>query len=286
MPLLAEARAPTDLTVQKLMKAALSKYVGREVNQTFVQGQAGLAAGPSGLQNLQMFEASGRMPDIWGQDDMLNLPDLWTYSTQKSLIKEITLNDFNTYMPGFVARFKYYGGDFNAMLTQNESPDGKHWFIPFAFPSAGFPKSDKVAEPFWGRYHGGYTGGNFRDDILTKIFPQARTEAQVRALLLQKKGNLDLADVADIPIKNWSDLYDYGMKVKALNLQANGKPVIPLAPNYSSEDPQSTYWSLVSATGTFWYLDWDPGTPLDDSHWALAGPVYKEQLRGFNKMYN
>ncbi len=276
------AWAPTDLTVQKLMKAALSKYVGREVNITWSSGQGQTDA----LQALQALEAAGKMPDIYAQDDVLNLPPVWEYATKKNLIKEITLEDFNTYLKGYVARVKYYGADLNQMLTQNTSPDGKHWFIPWGFLGGGFPKSDKVPEPFWGRYHGGYTGGNFRDDILTKIFPTAKTEAQVRALLLQKKGNLDLTDVADIPIKNWSDLYDYGMKVKALNLQANGKPVIPLAPNYSSESPQSMYWSLVSATGTFWHLDWDPGTPLDNSTWAILGPAFKEQLRWINKMYN
>jgi len=46
------------------------------------------------------------------------------------------------------------------------------------------------------------------------------------------------------------------------------------------------YWSLVSATGTFWHLDWDPGTPLEKSTWAMLGPAFKEQLRWLNKMYN
>jgi hypothetical protein len=276
------AYAPTDLTVQKLAQAALSKYVGRTVNFTWVSHPPNEDA----LVTLQKFEAAGNMPDIYGQDDLLNLPPLWEYAAKKNLIKEITVDDFNKYMTGFVARVKDYGVDFNTVLTQNLSPDGKHWFIPFAFQSAGFPKSTKVPEPFWARNAGGFTGGHFRDDILTKIYPTARTEAQVRDLLLKKKGNLDLTDLTDIPIKSWSDLYDYGTKVKALNLQANGKPVIPLAPNFSSEDPLSTYWSLVSATGTWWHLDWDPGTPLEKSVHAKVGPAYKEQLRWFNKMYN
>jgi ABC-type glycerol-3-phosphate transport system substrate-binding protein len=274
--------APTDLTVQKLVSAALAKYVGRPVNFTWISHPPN----EDGLVTLQKFEAAGTMPDIYGQDDLLNLPPLWDYATKKNLIKEITVDDFNKYLTGFVNRVKYYGGDINTVLTQNLSPDGKHWFIPFGFQSAGFPKSDKVPDPFWARNAGGFTGGHFRDDILTKIYPTAKTEAQVRDLLLKKKGQLDLTDLADIPIKNWSDLYDYGMKVKALNLQANGKPVIPLAPNFSSEDPMSVYWSLVSATGAWWHLDWDPGTPLDNSTLAPLGPSFKEQVRWFNKMYN
>ncbi len=279
--------APTDTTIKKLVAAAANKYVGRTV--TVDWGNYPPDATP--IQLLQMREAAGTLPDILLQDNLMQISDAYEYAIKKGLIKEVTRNDLTRYMPGYVGRFKQYGSDVQFAIDENtkrigDNGLGKLWYIPFQFQPTAFPAAripNGFAKPW---PNAGFTGGHFRDDILKMIFPAARTEAELRQLLLDKGGKLTVKDMTDIPITSWSDLYVYLKKVKALNLKVGEKPVIPGALVGSSENAASAYWSLTSAVGWLYKGNMVWRDPLENTTAVYFTPEFRDQMRWLNRIYD
>lgn len=280
--------APTDTSLQKAIAAAANAYVGRSVTLEW----GNFPPDTTYVQFLQMREAAGNLPEILLLDDLHNNAEAYEYAIKKGLIKSFTLADFQKYMPGYVARFKQYGVDINFALSENsktvgETGKGKNWYIPFQFGSASFPAA-KVPNNFSKPSpNAGPTGGMFRDDLLKKVYPTAKTEAEFRQFMLDKNGKLTLEDMLDVPMQGWADLYKYGKAVKALNAKVGEKPVIPLGGVFgSSESAASYFWSQTSATGymykgNFWWQD--PPIYLKS---VDKSPELREQARWFNRMYN
>jgi hypothetical protein len=277
--------APTDTSLQKAVAAAANAYVGRTVNVEW----GSFPVGTNYDQFLQMREAAGNMPDILLLDNLMYDAPGYEYAIKRGLIKEITLADLNKYMPGYVARFKQYGVDVSYAISDNlKSNDpgkGKMWFVPFQFGPYAFTNvPNNFSKPY---VNGMLLGGNFQDNIMKKIFPTARTEAEFRKMLVEKKGKATIEDMTDIPIKSWSDLYAYFKKVKAMNLKVGEKPVIPGALIGDMENADQLTGHLNSAAGGYLYRGafWWQDAPT----WAkavLLSPEIREMARWVNRMYN
>jgi ABC-type glycerol-3-phosphate transport system substrate-binding protein len=280
--------APADTAVQKAMAAAANAYAGRTVTVDW----GNYPPETTYIQFLQMREAAGNLPEILLLDDLHNNAEAYEYAIKKGLIKSFTLADFQKYMPGYVARFKQYGVDVSFAISENtknvgETGKGKLWYIPFQFGSASFPAS-KVPNNFSKPSpNAGPTGGMFRDDLLKKVYPTAKTEAEFREMMVAKNGKLVLDDMIDFPMGSWADLYKYGKAVKALNAKVGEKPVIALCGLIgSSEAAYSFYEHLTTATGygykgNFWWME--PPLYLRS---VQKSPELREQARWFNRFYN
>ncbi len=67
-----------------------------------------------------------------------------------------------------------------------------------------------------------------RDDILKKMYPNAKTQDEIEALYL-KNGGFSSEEIFDVPIRSWEDYLKFLTDMKALidteKIQENGKPV-------------------------------------------------------------
>ena len=279
--------APTDTTLQKLVAAAANAYVGRTVTVEW----GNYPPDTTRIQFLQMREAAGNMPEILLLDDLMWNAEGYEYAIKRGLVKEITTSDLNTNMKAYVARFKTYGTDLSYAIGENvkttgDAGKGKLWFVPLQFNPAPFPSS-KVPNGFAKPSpNGALRGGMFRDDILKKVVPTAKTEAEFRQLMVAKKGKLTAEDMVDFSMSGFGDLYSYLKKVQALNLKVGERMVIPAA--LSGDSERATSWQGHQPTamgylyhGEYWWQD----APLYLKSVDLA-PETREQARWYNKMYN
>ena len=201
---------------------------------------------------------------------------------ENDLAWEITPSMVRTYLPKYTARLAKYGVTVERLLATSRYL-GRNIFLPTGLPYSVFPALAGHAgtkEPAADYYAVG-----LRDDVLKRIFPSARTEAELQELLV-RKGSLDINDiVGDIPIRNLDDLYRYLKAVKALNLKVGAKPLIPGAITASSQYMKSVDWSLRTIIGYFW--DWSiiRGDPPDWERSTLIEftPEYKEYWRWWNR---
>lgn len=127
----------------------------------------------------------------------------------------------------------------------------------------------------------------FRDDILKTIYPEAKTEAELAQLILEKDGNLSLDDVLDAPVYELDGLLDYLRKVKELNVQENGYTVIPAHPSLTNV-PERLYRSLMTATGIWWSLPvYTPAIVEEDQFCNFTQvPTFKAYISFLNQAYN
>ena len=201
----------------------------------------------------QMMIAGGTLPEVLTGGNFGGQPDVKKLLKTTNSIKELKVEDALKYMPRFAKKLERYGVTLQEYLEANKI-DGKLLWIPYEPTQSAFPKlrdlnsdtfvdSFQLAEPY---------GVYMRDDILKKIFPDVKTEEELRRVYVQKGGKLDWEDMSDIPIDNMEQLQDYLRKVKALGMKVGEKPVIPAHPNRRAESP-SVIWSMLTATGQLWW---------------------------------
>jgi ABC-type glycerol-3-phosphate transport system substrate-binding protein len=266
---------------------ALTDYANKLiVDKTGVQVEWPLLPSDwTGDQLLTNTMAAGNLPQIIDAYAIFMEPLSGQMISKQKLSYDLTADMIKKNMPNYTARVQKYGRTVEEILKANLF-DGRNQYLPIAFGFASFPK---LAD-FPGAKEPGsdYYAIGFRDDILKKIFPNARSEAEQQALLV-KKGSLTIDDViGDIPIKNLDDLYNYLKAVKALNLKVGDKPVIPGAISASSESMGALDWSLRTIVGYFWNYPMMRGDPPDWDKTVLPkiSPEYKEYMKWWNKLYN
>ena len=211
-------------------------------------------------------------------------PENYNFLKNQGVLREITLEDIKTYMPLTCQRLENWGISVEDWYTANcDKTDGKLWYIPSApnlaltnLRDEEFVQLGNSFEPYsW----------YFRDDILKQIFPEAKTEAELRELYI-RQGYLTFEDVNDVPIYDLEDFYDYLVKVKELNMTApNGNPVVP-AQIQANNDPTALMWSAFTLSGFFWQDLGDRCYDEDTFVYFADTPEWKEYVRWFNKLYN
>jgi hypothetical protein len=239
----------------------------------------------TGDQFLQYTTASNTLPHVLDQYAILQEPSSGQFVIKKNIAWPITAAMIKTNMPNYTARVQKYGLTVEQILAANKY-EGQNIYVPTSFGFASFPAL--ANHPGAKQPHTDYYAIAFRDDILKKIFPNAKTEKELQELLV-KKGSLDIHDIIDdIPIKNLDDLYQYLKKVKALNLKVGDKPIIPGAITASSESMGSLDWSLRTIMGFYWDYPYIRGDPpnFDKTFLPKLTPEYKEYMNWWNKLYN
>jgi ABC-type glycerol-3-phosphate transport system substrate-binding protein len=239
----------------------------------------------TGDQLLTNTMAAGNLPQVLDAYAIFMEPLSGQMISKQKLAYDLTADMIKKNMPNYTAKVQKYGRTVEEILKANLF-DGRNQYLPIGFGFAAFPK---LADHPGAKEAGNdYYAIGFRDDILKKIFPNARTVAEQQALLV-KKGSLTVDDlIGDIPIKNLDDLYNYLKAVKALNLKVGDKPVIPGAISASSESMGALDWSLRTIVGYFWNYPFMRGDPPNWDRTVLPKltPEYKEYMKWWNKLYN
>lgn len=249
---------------------------------------------------VQMRIVADTLPQILTTNGVLQNLEVLDGLLQAKKLYEIKLEDIKKYMPLTVAYFQKLGINVDDWYKANtyrgsvEYARGKLWYMPAGGPGGNpnalaspvlnehISQADNVGNTPYSLY--------FRDDILKKIFPQVRTEAELKALYLQK-GKLDIEDVYDIPIKTTDDLLNYCRKVKALNLTQSGRPIYAAHPN-REPGVDSLRWSVgcsMAGNGMAHY-GWSGIGEYhhygDKLNHLFTTPQWKEFIRWFNTAYN
>jgi putative aldouronate transport system substrate-binding protein len=239
------------------------------------------------VQFWQNVTAAGTVPNVLDQGALWITPDSANFVIKNDLVWPITAAMVKQYMPNYTARAAKYGRTVDELLNANKASDGRILSIPQGFGFASFPKllSNPIVKE---NPPNDYYSLAFRDDVLKKIFPNAKTEVDLQAQLV-KNGKLTIHDlIDDIPIKNLDDLYNYLKAVKALNLKVGDKPLIPGAISASSESMGALDWSLRTIVGYAWEYPFMEGTAPDFNDTVLPKltPEYKAYMAWWNKCYN
>jgi len=242
-------------------------------------------SGADAGQYFQMQQVAGTMPEvIAASNGVFDNKGVYTILKKQKSLREITLEDIKKYMPKTIERLKKWDITVDDWYNSNLDPtDKKLWYIPGA-PNLGattekneeFVKLANSYEPYcW----------YFRDDILQKIFPDAKTDKQLKDLYVKNKGKLSYKEVNDVPIKSLDELYTYLNKVKELGMKVGNKNVVP-AQLQANSDAGSMMWSAFSLPGFFWQ---DLGDRMYNSNsfsYFADTPEWKNYISFFNKCYN
>ncbi len=223
--------------------------------------------------------AAGTLPDVLAMNDLAADATSKALVDGKGVLRPITKEMIEQYMPEYTARISGYGGDLADLLAANAF-NGKNLYVPNAFDPLCFPNVSSDI-----RTEGIYYGLYLRDDILTQVFPEARTEAQMKDLL-REKGTLTVEDITgDLPIRNYEELYNYMLAVKNLDLKVGTKKVIPGAPFSFSSMPDSALWSLGSITGFKWSYPLLYRADMAKSEDPYATQEFKDYMKFLNDCF-
>lgn len=83
-----------------------------------------------------------------------------------------------------------------------------------------------------------------RDDILTKLYPNAKTMAEIKEIYL-KNGSYQKEDLTDVVIKSKEDFRTFLEKINGLGLTENGRKVWPLYTHAGADN-----WDLMTVFAT------------------------------------
>ncbi len=233
-------------------------------------------------QWVQMQAAAGTLPEVIINHAIISHPAAMKYLVSSGKVWEITKDMAEKYMPNLVKRLSQFGSSIDLLMEDMKYEDGKVYYLPVEWDAMAFPKlqTDPRANEWAGPHY--YTL-SFRDDILTKIFPDAKTEDQLKDLYVKNGGKLSFEEATgDVPIKNRDDLYNYLKKVKALGLKVGEKNVIPA--QLCPADPGSIMWALQTAYGAFWQQEF--GYKDDQLNYLKSLPAFKDYVQWYNKLFN
>jgi ABC-type glycerol-3-phosphate transport system substrate-binding protein len=194
-------------------------------------------------------------------------------------IYNFTEDEIRKNMPLYTKRVEDLGLDLPTYIGSNQWSDGKLYFVPYELREVAFPKLRKDIRAIRNAADSPYSF-YFRDDILKMIYPNARSEYELKELFIANGGKLTIDDIiGDIPIYNMDDLHGYLKKVKDLGLKVGDKDVIPAQLTVSS-NVGSTLWSLQTAMQIFWQ---DGFSFKDDQLMHVqSSDVFKEYIRYYS----
>lgn len=274
---------PKDSTVVKYAQSR------NPANVEFIEWGTQAQLGDLGWVGLaQQRQTSGDLPDFWSLGNLHSDGKFMDYQAKQKMFREITVDFMKKYMPIYTKRVADLGLPVEKILKETTySGDGKNYYITGMMSPTIFPGilKEKVGQTLGAQQH--VYSVYLRDDILKKVSPSSKTEAEMKALYLKQNASLSVNDlVGDLPIKDIPSLTAYLKAVKALNLKVGDKPVIPAAMTSSSESAGSLRWSIFTLYGIThrWPLVYQ--LPPADSYWFYNKDEFKQALKVWNTWYN
>ncbi len=242
--------------------------------------------GTSGFEWIQKQVVADTLPHVLAVNGIAGDTDNYKLLKETNKLREIKKEDIINYMPRFTAWVEKMGGTIDQLYEDNlDRSDGKMWWVPNVIPYNALPeyRGTKLFEQQTGVWpYQSYV----RDDVLKQIFPDVKTEAELRELWKKNGGTLSYEEVTDIPIDNLDELLDFFRKIKELNLKVGDKPVYAAHPQSSSSNVNSLVWSMFSATGNMWTITGERTTKDDVMTYMPMTPEWKNYLGFWNTAYN
>ncbi|HSV93494.1 MAG TPA: hypothetical protein VLH81_10475, partial [Desulfobacterales bacterium] len=207
--------------------------------------------------------AGNNLPDLYTGTFRVGQPDTYQMLYENDAAWDFSDKAFLKKMfPNFTRRLDVYGS-FEDWYANETTYGGTHMLISTSIAAPALSKlypAQKGKE--WAAVNGGAPSFNYmalRDDILKKIYPNARTDAQQEQYYLTKFVPTAVTGAndpfADVPINSLNDLYNYMKKAKEIidrdNLtDATGRDrMIPGQINAAGGDGSSVsvMWSVNTA---------------------------------------
>lgn len=245
---------------------------------------------------VQALIAANNLPHIIGQHYIPPQFESQKILHDAGLLWSLDEATLRKYMPIFSKRMDEWG-DMKTYLEQTKTIDGTQYVLGHDFDLKVLPKfkatyaNDSVYKVN-ARSADNYLLG-FRDDILKKIYPAARTHKEQQQWYLDKYNPakpLDPSPYSDIPLKNNEELYGYLKQAKAIidrdNLKDGaGRDKMIAAQINSNAHAQSIAYSGPTFFGTVWI---EPQMYRDagKSTYNWSAPSFKAALKWYNKLFN
>jgi len=238
-------------------------------------------------QFFQMHHLGGTMPQVIAlPGGPFDNADAQMAMREFDILREITFDEILTYMPHTIARLEAVGIDPRQWYEANLDPvTGTLRYIP-GMPNPALTTYRSEPEVMRNNSYEAYAWW-FRDDILQMVFPNVRTEAELRDLFIEQDGHLTYDQVNDIPIHNLDDLANYLKAVRDLDLTVDGLPIVP-GQIQLNDDIGSMMWSAFSLSGLYWHTLASRTYDFENDLWEYfaATENWKEYVRFFNIAYN
>lgn len=238
-------------------------------------------------QWMQMQIVADTMPSVIAPKNMIfESPERYKMLLDAGQLKALDIEMLAENMPLTTKRLEKMGVTIKEWLEANLEPaSGNLYYIP-SLPS-------NALDPDYAQTMDGKSQGPvpycmwFRDDILKKIFPQAKTEAELKALAIEKNGELSIEDIMDAPLTSFDELYEYFKKVDELGMSVDGKPIIAAHPQKSAID--SFQWSLFTGCELWWQGETFnfPNNPETGNFTEFSlTPNWKNMMSWANRCFN
>ncbi len=126
-----------------------------------------------------------------------------------------------------------------------------------------------------------------RDDILKKIYPEAKTQKEIEDLYV-KNGQFTKEEILDVTFNSKKEFFDFLYKIKDLNIKENGRKVYPF---YVADGIDN--WSLLSCMGNIYGYNMNKGSCNYFTYWdkeskqveyMFAQPFFKDVLKDWTKL--
>ncbi|RAP76580.1 hypothetical protein [Paenibacillus montanisoli] len=238
-----------------------------------------------GEDKIQQWIVADTLPDIIATPGHARGTQDYNLLKENNKAIEIKKEDIIKYMPRYVEYLEELGGSVDQLYEDNKDlQDGKLWFIPYI---QGIKQMPALQGTKYEKDVLGFSQYNFyfRDDILKQIYPNAKTEAELRDLYNKQGGTLSYEDISDVPINSIDDLLAYLRKVKELNVKVGDKPVSAHMQS-NSTNPSSLLWSMFSVPGYLWTETGERTQKGNQLTYTPLTPEWKDYYKFWNTAYN
>ncbi len=184
------------------------------------------------------------------------------------------------YCPNISESAKKSGRDY----LKSDRADGRRYTIPvsisleYSEPELETTLMARVIQPT-----DPYDYVYVRDDILTTIYPEAKTQDEIVELYM-KNGEFTKEEIFDVPIESKEQFFEFLQKIKDLNLKEGNYDVYP---TYVADGNDN--WSLLAnfgslygysmgkSNGANYFTYWDKETKQVE--YMFKQPVFKEAMK-------
>ncbi len=140
--------------------------------------------------------------------------------------------------------------------------------------------SDEALDSILGPGLSPYPSFYMRDDILKKLYPEAKTQDEIEALFNQK-GSLTLEEMLDVPIDSPEDFEEMLYKIKDMNIKDGTNEVYPIYTHTGSDN-----WPVLSILTGMFKVGCDYFSYYDKEDHKIKYTFKEDWFKDILKMYN
>ncbi|MBB6735572.1 hypothetical protein [Cohnella zeiphila] len=233
----------------------------------------------TGAVKMGMLAATNNWPDLILDGDEMN-----------SLVDNGKLYDLTDLLPQYAPNLmKKIPQTLSTVWDMpNVKQDGKVFMAPVSIYENALPELYPDLDP--ADYPLPHSMGYIyvRDDILKKLYPQAKTEQEIQDLYMQK-GKFTKEDILDVPIHSTEDFISFLYNIQKLGIKEGNQEVSPFFV-YSGQDNWNLMTMLFSSLyggsspggDNSYFTYWDKTT--DHLEWGFKQPYFKDLVKQMNQL--